>query len=438
MDNYKNVLIYGYGKSGKSIEKLLKIQKVDYKIYDENIKLSGGNYLSKVTKSELKLFDLIVVSPGVSLNNKSLKLAKSMGIKIIGELEFGYQNINKNLISVTGTNGKTTTVTLINEILKNKYNSCVAGNIGTPLTDIALNNSDCNCVVCEVSSFQLETIDQYKSNINVLLNIGDDHLDRYGNIKKYAKAKFRLFENNTENTINILNFDDEITKEWLGKIKGVKYYFSLSNECKGVYLKDDQIIVNTSKQKRVLCKLSEFDFPKLFLEDIMACVLVSVIMNIDDNSIIKTIKGFKLLQSRVEKVGEFNGVSYINDSKATNMHAVLACVKSIDSDIILMLGGRNKGFNFKNLIRNLPNTVKSILCFGECGNAVYKSVIKNSSIQAYILPTLDEAINKAWAIAWSGSSVVLSPACASFDEFNSYSERGEFFKNKILKLGSQK
>ncbi len=437
MKNIKKVLIVGYGKSGKSVESVLKNKKINYKILDENININGGNYISNINKKEMQLFDLIVISPAISINSKLVKLAKRCGVKVISELEFGYLLLKSNLISVTGTNGKTTTVTLINEIISENKKSMSAGNIGVPLTEVATKYPELDYVVCEVSSFQLEAVEKYKSNVNIFLNIGDDHLDRHKTINDYISAKGNLFKNNSEKTVNILNADDEVVVNKFKDIKGIKFYVSAEKEVQGVYVEDGKIMVNLLKNKHEFCSLDEFCFSKLFLIDILCAICVGVLMNIDESKILQKIKNFKMLNSRVEKVVEHNGVTYINDSKATNMHAVISCVKSIDNDIILLLGGRNKGFNFKKLISVLPSNVKKIIAFGECCNQIMKCVQVKPEIESFCFSTLDEAINKAWAIAWQNSTVLLSPACASFDEFQSYAERGEFFKNKVLKLVKQ-
>ena len=437
MKSLKNVLIAGYGKSGKSVERYLKDNKIKYKIYDEKINIDGGNYILDICGKEITQFDLIVLSPAIPIDSKLAKLAKKHKVKIISELEFGYLLLDSNLISVTGTNGKTTTVTLINEIIGEIKKSVTAGNIGVPLTEIALNGCKYDYVVCEVSSFQLEAIDKYRSSVNVFLNIGDDHLDRHNGLQEYIDAKGNMFKNNTEKTVNILNADDELVVENFKDVKGIKFYVSTKKEVQGVYVENDKIIINLLKNKHVFCDLNEFGFSKLFLTDILCAICVGVLMNIEEAKIIDKIKKFKMLNSRVEKVAVSNGVTYINDSKATNMHAVLSCVNSLDNDIILLLGGRNKGFNFKKLINALPKNVKRIVAFGESANQIIKCISEKSGIEYYSFSTLDEAINKAWAVAWEGSTVLLSPACSSFDEFNSYAERGEFFKNKVLKLIEQ-
>lgn len=415
MKNYKNVLIFGYSLSGKAVEKILVSNNVDYKIFDNNMRLGGGKYIFKLTKKEIAKFDLIIISPAISIYNKYVVYAEKIGIRVISELEFGYLNCPYKIIAVTGTNGKTTTTCLINHVLNFSGLSSVAlGNVGEPLSSV-VNYSDLDYVVCEVSSFQLEATYKFKPDIGIILNIDSDHLDRHKTLENYINLKLSLFKNCNKNQIAILGNDKNILKN-ANSINAEKLF--INNDIKNVegkiYFKDE-----------FLFNLDEIKI-QTFLDNVLSSIAVFKMLGISNNNIIKGINSFTLPKHRMEFVNLIDGVEYINDSKATNPHATINAIQKINKDMVLLLGGHDKQIGFDNLLKNIPSKVKTIICFGECKGKLHK-LCKKYGLNAVVASNLENAVIMAKKLAVAGQVVLLSPACSSFDEFSSYSERGEKF-----------
>lgn len=420
MFKYKNVLIYGYSTSGKAVEKVLIEWEVNYKIYDDNMGLGGGKYLFKLKKEDIKKFDLIVISPAISIFNKYIKYAESEGIRVISELEFGYLLCPYPIIAVTGTNGKTTVTKLIEHILNSSgYSAKALGNVGEPLTDVR-NYDKLDFAVVEVSSFQLEATYKFKPYIGVLLNVDADHIDRHKTLENYINLKLSLFKNCNAECFAIVNNQPEI-------LNGMK-------DClvKQIVLNKDCNVVNN---KIIFNEEEIFDLSEIknftYLENILAVVSVLKIIGLNNNEILNGINSFKNLEHRVEFVSKINNVSYYDDSKATNPHATIGATNKLKnfSQITLLLGGKNKNLNFDDLMKHLPQNVTKIVAFGESRKKIAKS--SKNKIETFVEPNLKGAIFKASKITKSGDAVLLSPACASFDEFSSYIERGNYFKQIV-------
>lgn len=434
--DYKNILIMGYGKSGKAVEEILKKINVSYKIYDKNHKLNGGGYYSKLNRKILSQFDLIVVSPGVSIYDKKIVMAEKMGIKVVGELEFGYWFTSSPVIAITGTNGKTTTTSLINSIVSTTYTSGAFGNIGEPLS--VAYNQKLDYLVCEVSSFQLESTYSFKPYISILLNIAEDHIDRHKTFDNYIKCKLGLLKNCTEKSIVILNADDKIVMEKTMSIKAKKYYISKFKKVKGVYIVNEQIYINVSGTPQVFMDLKEIDNLNYFIDDVLASILVGIIMKIDKEKIISTIKNFQIAPHRMNLVLEKRGVKYIDDSKSTNVHSVVNALNKLKDNIILLLGGEDKNLNFDEIFVKFGEKINFVIAFGGARKKVYKSAMKCKFKNIKMCKTFYEAVKTAYELAKENNTVLLSPACASFDEFNSYSERGEKFVGILKELTNAK
>ncbi len=419
MKKYKNVLIYGYSKSGKAVEKILINNNVNYKIFDDNMRLGGGKYIFRLTKKEIAKFDLIIISPAISIFNKLIVYAEHIGIRVISELEFGFLNCPYKIIAVTGTNGKTTTTQLINHVLNNSgFSSVALGNVGEPLSSV-INYTNLDYVVCEVSSFQLEATYKFKPEIGVILNIDNDHIDRHKTLNNYIDLKIGMFKNCNENQLAILNSEPNILKNSY-KISATKTF--LNHDIK---IEDGFVVY---KQEKL------FEFSKLidvtFASNVLAAIAVFKALNISNDKIISGINSFCKPDHRLQVVNLINGVEYVNDSKATNPHATLAATKKISSETILLLGGKDKNLNFEDLLKNLPTTVKHIVCFGQVRKKIFK-IAKKLNKTCDITTTLKNAVLKAKNIATAGQVVLLSPACASFDEFLNYAERGKCFVDVV-------
>lgn len=423
---YKNVLIMGYGKSGKSIEKLFINHKIKHAIHDKNIKLRGAQYLSKLTKKNLSQFDLIVVSPAFSRTNKGIVLANRLGIKVIGEIELGYLFCAAKIIGVTGTDGKTTTVNLIGDILSKAGKKVeLLGNIGTPFCEIYGKKGIDYCVL-ELSSFQLETIDTFRPDIGVILNIDSDHIDRYDSVDDYVQAKLALFKNSGKDTLSVLNFTDLKIMENIDRIRGTKYYINSKNKG-GLYIDKDNVFLADKEHEKIIEGISRLSPSSVFYDDILAAVRVALLLEIDTKTIVSALKSFLWLKHRVELVAEINGVKYINDSKATNFHASVAAIKAMDSQPILLMGGHNKGMGAGEFFSEVKPLVKKIVFFGKEVKREYKKCCKKYLIPCSFSLSLSDAVKSIKAIAQKGDIVLLSPCYSSFDAYTSYAQRGDDF-----------
>lgn len=423
MFKYRNVLIYGYSKSGKAVERVLINMEINYKIYDDNMGLGGGKYLFKLKKEEIKKFDLIVISPAISIFNKYIKYAESEGIRVISELEFGFLMCPYPIIAVTGTNGKTTVTKLLEHILNHAgYCAKALGNVGEPLSEV-INYKKLDFVVTEVSSFQLEATYKFKPYIGVLLNVDADHLDRHKTINNYINLKISMFKNCDAECYAVLNNQSEI-------VSGLKNCLAkqivLHNDCK---INNGNIIFNN---ELVFSLQDVNDFT--YSDNILAVISVLKIIGLKNEEILMGLNSFKGLDHRLEYVDSINNISFFNDSKATNPHATLNATHKLNnvSNITLLLGGKDKNLNFESLINALPHNVTKIIAFGETRKKIAK--YSKNKIETFIEPNLKTAIVRSIKVTKNGGAVLLSPACASFDEFKSYNERGVYFKSVVNEL----
>ena len=428
--DYKKILIMGYGKSGQAVESVLKkLDNVEYKIYDNGKKLTGGNYYAKLTKKLIRQFDLLIVSPGVSVYNKYIIYAERIGIKVIGELEFGYWFTDSPVIAITGTNGKTTTTRLANNIIGSTFNSGAYGNIGEPLS-VAYNKGH-DYLVCEVSSFQLETTCMFKPYISVILNIAEDHIDRHKTFENYITAKLGLIKNCNEKSIAILNADDDIIMSRTENVKLKKYFISQYKKVKGVYIHKGKIMSSLSSKVEEIISLDEIEGLFGVMQDVLAGILIGLLLKIDKDKIVQEVKKFKVAPHRLELVGKKDNVRYINDSKSTNVHSALHALGSVKERVVLLLGGQDKNLNFDKIFIDYKDNIDLIVAFGGARNKILKCAKKNNFESIKICKTFKEAVEMACASAKENNVVLLSPACASLDEFKNYEERGEDFSNIV-------
>ena len=430
--DYKNVLIMGYGESGKAVEKILKDLNINHKIYDKAHGVNGGGYYNTLSRKKLMQFDLIVISPGVSIFNKYVVMAEKMGIKVVGELEFGYWFTSSPVIAITGTNGKTTTTSLINNIIGSTYNSGAFGNIGIPLCEAYKKQFD--YLVCEVSSFQLESTYSFNPYISVLLNIAEDHIDRHKNFENYIKCKLGLIKNCTEKSIIVLSADDKILMERTENVKAKKYYISKFNKVKGVYISNETIYVNLRNKPEKFATLDEFEHLSTVIEDVLASILVGMLMKIDKDKTVSAIKEYNMMPHRMKLVLEKNGVKYIDDSKSTNVHSTVNALNSSPEGVVLLLGGEDKNLRFDEIFLKFSNKLAEVVAFGSARKKILKSANKCGFEKIKMCKTFYEAVKTAYNIAKEKNVVLLSPACASFDEFSSYAERGERFEKIVKEL----
>lgn len=443
----RNVLVVGLGRSGVAASRLLarngaSVTATDNKVFDalsaeaKELLPLGVNIEAGRHKPETFLSaDLIILSPGVPADIAPIAKAKERGIKIISEIELAWHLLNAPVIAITGSNGKSTTTTLIGEILKAKGDKVfVGGNLGTPLTEYVLSGAGSDCVVAEVSSFQLETIEGFRPAIAVLLNISPDHLDRYRDIREYREAKFRIFENQGPGDFAVINGDEPWSVDIRKRIKGEVISFSRKRRVeRGLYTEDGWIVSTVDHCEGKVCKISEIGIRGVHnLENSMAATAAALLLGCSQETIAPALKKFSGLEHRLEFVREIGGVKYINDSKGTNVGAVIKSVEGFDEPLLLIAGGRDKGSDFLPLRPLIKEKVRRLILIGEAREKIGAAV--GDLTTTVYSDSLEEAVRIAFREAVKGDVVLLSPACASFDMFKNFEERGRRFKEIVWKL----
>ncbi|MDD5772882.1 MAG: UDP-N-acetylmuramoyl-L-alanine--D-glutamate ligase [bacterium] len=405
--------------------------KTKKKLESEGIITESGGHTDKVLEGT----DFVVVSPGIPLNIPILIKAGERNIPVISEIELAYSFCPCPVIAIGGTNGKTTTTTLLGEVFKkNKTPVVVAGNIGTTFISQINNLTPEHLAVLEISSFQLEGIKKFHPEISITLNITPDHLDRYSSMEDYTAAKQRIFLNQEENDYAVLNYDDEIIRSWAKKTKAKVLFFSTKKELPaGTYLEGDNIIFSFKGSKENICSRGDI---KLLgehnISNVLAVITACKIKNVANSIIIKTIKSFRGLAHRIEFVRELGGVKFYNDSKGTTVDSVIKAIESFNEPVILIAGGQDKNLDFTILRDLIQKKVKLIILIGEAKKKIGKALDK--TVKIYENDTLEEAVKNAKKMAESGDVVLLSPGCTSFDMFRDYEDRGNKFKKAVRDL----
>jgi len=414
-----------------SDSKPLKTMKEAATQLDElSIPYEFGKHTGKVQEC-----DALVLSPGVPSNIPIVKLAVQNKKKIYSEIEIAYNYCKSPIVAITGSNGKTTTTSLIGDIFKRSgRKTFVAGNIGLAFSDIVEETDEKSVVVLEVSSFQLEHIDEFRPKVSVLLNISPDHLDRYDSYEDYIQAKFRIAENQRGRDVFIYNYDDTIVRDFAGTLTIKTMPFSREQKMKGgVYAEDGKIVLSTEKKEELLIQTSEVGIRGAHnLSNVMAAVLAARTMDVDDKSIREGLKNFKGVEHRLEFVRELQGVKYVNDSKATNVDSVWYALQSFTEPIVLIAGGKDKGASYAPLHSLVEKNVKAIVLIGEATEKIEKEL--KDAAKCIRAASMEDAVKQARACAKSGDVVLLSPACASFDMFDNYEHRGRVFKEIVMEL----
>lgn len=450
--NGKNVLIIGLARTGLSTLKKLNDRGVKVSINDSKKEEELNDILKEVRKigdfdlilgdrpNKLDEYDTMIVSPGVPLDLDFVREFKSMGKRVIGEIELAYELNNRpRILGITGTNGKTTTTSLTGEILKKAGKDVyIVGNIGSPVIDVIDKADENSYLVTELSSFQLESIESYKPYASSILNITPDHLNRHHTMENYMEAKYNVFRNQDENNYCILNYDDEELKKLNNRVKANILWFSVKEKVEGVYLDGDEIVVNLPGQDEyVICKFSEISLPGLHnLNNNMAAILFALVCDIDRDVITNVIKNFKAVEHRLEYVDEIGGVKFVNDSKGTNPDSTIKAVNAYDNPLILIAGGYDKESNFDELMSEAKRNVKKIVTLGQTSDQIEESARKNGINDVVHVENMAQAVKIAYDSAVKGDTVLLSPACASWGMYNNYEERGVDFKDNVARIKS--
>lgn len=449
----KKILVVGMARSGMAALEVLNKRGAVLSAYDDKSpdKLKEEtNYLHtigcKVFTGENPVvikedFDLLVVSPGVPLNIEPIKMAYTLGIPVIGELELAYliKSDYLQIYAITGTNGKTTTTALLEYILEKDGRLVKAGgNIGVPLSRLVDQMQE-GTISLEVSSFQLETTSHFKPHICSILNITPDHLDRHGSMEKYIKTKAKIFAGQTQEDFVVLNYEDKIVRNMAKLVKSRTIFFSTERVLdEGVFIKNNRVIFLMNDEYTEICELGEISLRgKHNLENILCAVAMSIIAGVNPSYIRQALQSFKGIRHRLEEVASYNGVLYINDSKGTNPDSTIKAIDSFHNPIILIAGGKDKGSDFSQLAALISSRVKALILLGETKDTIRTSVMDCGFKNIYEVEDLPSAVFRASAIAENGDIVLLSPACASWDMFPSYEHRGDLFCITVKKMLSK-
>lgn len=443
----KRILVVGAARSGVAVVKVLLSYGSKVALYDgkteeqlrgELVPLTRLNY-DKYFGKEPDVahdFDLIIVSPGVPLSIPVIISAYAAGIPIWGEIELAYIFAKGDIIAITGTNGKTTTTALVGQIFRDAGKSSrMGGNIGNPLIMEATEGKRDELLIAEVSSFQLETISEFKPKGAAILNLTPDHLDRHGNMENYLDAKSRIYENQSTNDFLVLNYDDEKIRR-LDIDRPRKIYFSRRQEVHGVYVKDGVMYANFRGQEERIISIKDIKIPGGHnLENALAATALALAMDVPAYSIAHTLRTFSGVPHRLEFVTEKNGVQFINDSKGTNPDSTIKALEAYPGPIILIAGGKNKGSNFHELSLKIKEKVKYLILVGKASTEIASAVEEVGFKNYIIVDEFSETVQVAANHSEVGDIVLLSPACASWDMFENYEQRGNLFKELVLHLG---
>src|SRR5271166_4116001 len=452
--NNKRVLVVGLGKSGVASALFLKAKGArvtvsDAKpqdqlkaeipvLLDQGIAVETGGHGERTFGGQ----DLIVVSPGVPADAPALVQARSLGESVIGEIELAAQFFPGPIVAITGSNGKTTTTTLAGEIVAaSGLRTAVGGNIGTPAISLVEGATADTIAVLEVSSFQLETIQTFRPQIAVVLNITPDHLDRHRTFIAYTDAKARIFENQQPADFAVLNADDLTCVELAARTQAQVFWFSRTREVKqGAFVHDGHIFFRDHSGQQEIMLVSEIRLKGAHnVENVLAAVCVGALLRCEPDRIRKAVHDFKAVEHRLEHAGTIRGVEYYNDSKATNVDATIKAIESFPANIHLILGGKDKGSDYTVLNDLLRQRVKRVYTIGAAAAKIESQIVspKGGGAEVVHAETLENALRKASAAAQPGDVVLLAPACASFDQFKSYEHRGKMFKDIVRGLAGE-
>lgn len=447
---HKKILVFGTGISGISAAKLLQHVAADIILFDGNDRIEISeikeklpeNFVGRILLGDLPeeiidMLDLVVLSPGVPTDLDIINKMREKQIPIWGEIELAYYFSKGRIAAITGTNGKTTTTTLVGEIMKTYYESVfVVGNIGTPYTERVLNTTKDSITVAEMSSFQLETIHSFKPNVSAILNITPDHLNRHHTMDNYIATKAKIAINQDQNDVCVLNYEDKALREIGNKLNTKVIYFSSVHSLdNGIYLEGENIIYKVDNQSRLICNIHELNiFGKHSYENVMAAVAISISLGVPYDCIKKAITNFIAVEHRIEFVTTKNGVTYYNDSKGTNPDASMKAIESMQTPTLLIAGGYDKGSEYDEWIDSFGGKIQYLVLLGQTKDKIATAAKRHGYGNIIMVESLLEAVEVCATKANTGDSVLLSPACASWGMFQNYEERGRLFKEYVRNL----
>lgn len=445
----KKILVVGLGKSGKAAVKVLQNLEAKVSVQDSNsaekidkefIEYIENNNITKYlgkTPDDMNEFDMVVLSPGVPTDLSFVQEARNKNVEVIGELELAYRITDGKYVAITGTNGKTTTTTLVGEIFKAAdRKTSVVGNIGNPVVTEAINSDKNSWMVAEVSSFQLETVTEFRPEVSAILNLTPDHLNRHKTMEVYGKAKAAIFSNQTEDDYLVINYDDKLCYSLSEGCKAKIIPFSRKEKLEeGAYLDGETLVLQEQGKRFEICDREEL---KIIgdhnVENVLAAAAICHYAGIDMEIISNTIKSFPGVEHRIEFCGSCDGVKYYNDSKGTNVDAAVIAIKALKENIILIAGGDGKSQDFTDLANHLKGSVKALVLFGRDANIIEEAARKAGFTEIYNEKDMKDSVRKCFDLAKAEDKVLLSPACASWDMYPNFEVRGEDFKNCVKEL----
>ena len=447
----KKALVIGMARSGVAAVKLLSLRGAQVIVNDsktldkfenglEELRLPGVEFrLGEDPTTLLEGVDALIISPGVPVGAPVVVRAKEIGIEVMGELEYAYREGKGQLMAITGTNGKTTTTTLLSEIFKNAGKRVhTVGNIGTPYTGEVPDMKTSDVTVCEVSSFQLETVSWFHPNVCAVLNISEDHLNRHGDMETYIAMKKRIFERSAGKDSVVLNYDDPVTREMAADVKCQVVWFSTEQPVPyGAFVVDGMIVYGSKNSYTPICPANDLQIPgRHNLANALAASAMAMAAGVPAPVIRMTLKRFQSVEHRIEFTRELSGVKFYNDSKGTNVDSTIQAVRAMDRPSVLIAGGSDKHVDFTPMVDEIKNSrIERIVLIGDTAKQIADTLDK-CGFTAYEHCGYDfkKAIDRAFELAQDGGSVLLSPACASFDMFKDYEERGREFKRIVKDL----
>lgn len=444
----KTVLVIGLARTGVAtslfcVRRGAHVTAVDNRseseLADASTKLRAAGVtlrLGGYTDEILAGHDLVVPSPGVPADVGILKVARVRNIPVWSEIELADRFLNGRLIGITGSNGKTTTTSLIDHILSNSgFSALLAGNIGTPLIDVVEKTTDETVTVAELSSFQLELIETFRPNISVFLNLTPDHLDRHGSMEAYGSAKARIFEKQTAADFAVLNADDPASTPYAPARPKIFWFSRKQRVAQGAFLRGEEIVFRRDGEEEIILTKSEIPLPGAHnLENVLAAVAATRLAGAQAAQIAKAVRSFTGVEHRLEFVADLGGVRYYNDSKATNVDATLKALDAFPGKILVILGGKDKGSDYTVLQAPLREKAILALLIGAAAQKIESQIAGSVAIGR--AGTLERAVEIASRVAHAGDIVLLAPACASFDQFENYEHRGRVFKQLVHELAN--
>lgn len=446
----KRYLVAGTGKSGAAAAGLLKKQQMDVTLYDgnENLDIQGFYeknpelkdvkiLLGELSIEEMKGFDILVLSPGIPTDIPMVETMRKLGVTVWGEVELAYAFSKGRILAITGTNGKTTTTSLLGEIMKSSFSDVkVVGNIGIPYTSVALSTREDTVTVAEISSFQLETIENFAPKVTAILNITPDHLNRHHTMENYAAIKESITKNQGKDGICVLNYEDEVLRKFGEGLPLKVIYFSSKRELnEGLFYKDDCIYLAEEGKVTKILPVNELNLlGRHNYENVMAAVAMALGFGVDLEKIREVLCNFQAVEHRIEYVTEKRGVKFYNDSKGTNPDAAIQGIRAMVRPTFLIGGGYDKQSAYGEWIDAFEGKVKELVLIGQTREAIAETAREHGFTNIILKDTLEEAVETCYAHAKEGDAVLLSPACASWGMFTDYEERGRIFKEIVKSL----